>query len=615
MSCDPRGMVHKHLREPRMSSADLAPEYIHANVPMAQGIAGDAASPEAIRKLSRQLASPKLNAKSQRKALARLKAALVAIRVGDFEDGSKKALAALEIDEASGIAWHILAICLEKSGDNYQALLAYEAALRLLPNETDVAQDLGRLAQQMGDLEIAEKLFVKFLAAVPGDIEATNNLACVQRDQNRYGDAVETLRALIAIEPHSPVLWNTLGTVLSDQGDMGTALTFFDEALRHDPGFAKARYNRANARHPLGDALGALDDLEAAMPGAENALERAMMNMARAMQLMALGRIPEGFEAYEVRLDPHMPEALRIVIDAPRWDPKTLDIKGRRLLIVGEQGIADEMVFGGCVGDAIKAVGPDGKVFLAVEGRLVDMFQRAHPEAVVGSHRSVKLQGRITRYVPFLESSMETEGPIDAWAPMASLLAVFRPTIESFPDRRGYLTADPEKVRHWKAELEKLGAGVKVGVHWKSLVLTGSRARYFSNFERWRPVLTTPGTVMVNLQCGDVADDLAEAEAAGVRIWTPPINLKDDLEDVAALSVALDVVIGPGIAGTNLAAVVGANAWMITAPDDWQFLATDHYPFYPHMRCYRLATFDGWDEVMRRVRADLEEVVRTGNTH
>ncbi|WP_156389431.1 tetratricopeptide repeat protein [Brevundimonas sp. Root1423] len=593
-----------------MSAADLAPELVHAPQVAAQGMAGDSASPEAIRKLSHQLTNPKLKVKAQRKALEKLKAALIAIRGANFILGAKRALEALQIDETSGLAWHVLAICREKSGDFGQALMAYEAALKLLPNETDVAHDLGRMAQQMGYLDISEKLLLKYLGAEPGHIEATNNLACVQRDQKRYGDAVETLRALLGVEPESPVLWNTLGTVMSDQGDMATALTFFEESLRHDPAFAKARYNRANARQPLGDALGAMEDLEAALPGAEGPFEQAMMKMARALLLITLGRIDEGFEAYEVRLDFHLPEAMRMAVKAPRWDPKAEDVRGKRLLIVGEQGIADEMVFGSCVGDAIEAVGPDGKVFLAVERRLVGMFQRAFPQAVVGAHRSVKLEGRITRYVPFVE---EMEEGVDLWIPMASLLAVYRRSIDSFPDRGGYLKADPDKVAYWKAELEKLGPGLKVGLHWKSLVLAGLRARYFSSFERWRPVLETPGAVMINLQCGDVAEDLAAAEAAGISIWTPPINLKDDLEDVAALSVAADLVIGPGIAGTNLAAAMGAPTWMITAPDDWHFLATDRYPFYPRMRCFKREGFDAWEGTIDRIRAALDEAVMAGN--
>jgi tetratricopeptide (TPR) repeat protein len=591
-----------------MSNVEISPEQIHAFAPAAQGGAGNAASPEAINRLSRQMARPKLSERRQRKALDALKSSLNAIRAGDFTRGAERALDALKLDETHGLAWHVLAICREKAGDFGQALQAYEAAIQLLPNETDVAHDLGRLAQQLGYLDIAEKLLLKYLTVEPGHVEATSNLACVQRDQKRYGDAVETLRALLAIHPEAAALWNTLGTVLSDQGEMATALPFFEEALRLDPDFAKARYNRANVRHPLGDAEGALEDLDAALTGAESAYETAMMRLARALLLMTLGRIPEGFEAYEVRLDHHLPESIRIVVDAPRWDLKPESLTGKRLLIVGEQGIADEMLFGSIIGSAIDAVGADGQVLVAVDARMVGLFQRAYPAAVVGEHKAIKLEGRLTRYVPFAEEVAARDGPIDCWVPMASLMAPFRPSLDSFPTTRGYLPADPARVAHWRTELAKLGPGPKVGLHWKSLLLTGSRARYFSNFDRWAPVLTTPGAVMVNLQCGDVSEDLAQAEAAGASVWTPPIDLKNDLEDLAALSVALDVVIGPGIAGTNLACAVGANTWMTMAPDDWHCLGTEGYPFYPGARLFA-RDFGDWSDVIARFRAELDRMV------
>ena len=211
-----------------------------------------------------------------------------------------------------------------------------------------------------------------------------------------------------------------------------------------------------------------------------------------------------------------------------------------------------------------------------------------------------------------MEEIGETEGKADGWVPMAGLAALYRQNLDAFPDRDGYLTPDPVKVARWKGELEALGPGLKIGLHWKSLVLTGVRARYFSSFERWEPVLTAPGCVMVNLQCGDVTDDLAAAEAAGVRIWTPPMNLKDDLDDLAALSSALDLVIGPGIAGTNIAAAVGARTWLIHAPDDWHLLATDRYPFYPRVRTFATGGFDGWPRAIDAVRAALEEEVAGG---
>ena len=585
----------------------------HALAPAVQSVVGDAASPEAIRRLSHSLAVDRgKSVKSQRKALELLKAALAAIRMNDFDRGAQRAIAALRIDETNGLAWHVLAICQEKANQFGPAIQAYEAALKLLPDHSDIAHDLGRLAQRLGYLEIAEKLLVKFLAGNPGHIEATNNLACVMRDQRRYGDAIETLRPLLQIEPESPVLWNTLGTVLSDEGRPDEALTFFEEALRLDPGFSKARYNRANVRRPLGDVPGAIEDLEAALPGAEGPYEVAMMNMARALMLMGEGRVPEGFESYEVRFDPNLPDAIRVVVPAPRWNPADEDIRGRRLLVVGEQGIADELIFANCLNDVIEAVGPEGKVFIAVEERMVGLFQRHYPRAVVGAHKAVRLEGRLTRYIPFVEDLAEGQAP-NCWIPMGSLMAVYRPTVDSFPQHNGVIRPDPDRVTRWKRELEALGPELKIGLHWKSLVMTGARAAFFaSSFQLWEPILRAPGCLMVNLQCGDVSEDLAAAEAAGVRIWTPPINLKDDLEDVAALSVACDLVIGPGIAGTNIAAASGARTWMVAAPDDWHLMKTDRYVFYPEARIFVRGAVNGWPAVIDDIRAALDQVVERG---
>lgn len=588
-----------------MTIAFEAPAALPGLARAAEAAAGDAASPEAVGRLSKVLAKDGGKAKKQaRAALAQLKAAVAALRVHDYGGASSKALKALEIDSKSGVAWHVLAIAREKAGDLIQALNAYEAALKLLPQDTAVAQDLARLAQRLGYLEIAEKLLLHYLAADPDHIEAINNLACVLRDQNRYDEAVEVLRARLQTAPDSALLWNTLGTVLSDQGEVATALTFFDEALRLEPGFAKARYNRGNARQPLGDFEGALEDLDAALPHAAPGYETAMMTMARALTLMAAGRLEEGFAAYEVRLDPAMPDALSVLAEGPRWRPGD-PLAGRRILVMGEQGIADEFIFANMIPDLIRAVGPAGQVYLAVEARLVSIFQRSFPETIVGPHKAVRQAGRLIRFAPF----MTEHGAVDGWIPMAGLMAPFRPTPDAFPDHQGYMIPDPERVARWRGELAALGDGFKVGLHWKSLVLKGVRSRYFSPFDQWRPVLTTPGCVMVNLQCGDTAVELAQADVEGLRIWTPPINLKDDLEDVAALSVALDLVIGPGIAGTNIAAAVGANTWMIQAPDDWHLLGTgETYPFYPRMRGWAAGSFGRWDGVMTEMAAELARI-------
>ena len=125
------------------------------------------------------------------------------------------------------------------------------------PDQAEIANDLGRLAYRMGMKEEAEKLFAHYLLRCTRATRrrpTTWPAPCATRCAS--SEAIETLRPAIYANPDNALLWNTLGTVLAEQGEMEQAMIFFDEALRLDPDFAKARYNRGNARLALGDADG-----------------------------------------------------------------------------------------------------------------------------------------------------------------------------------------------------------------------------------------------------------------------------------------------------------------------------------------------------------------------
>jgi tetratricopeptide (TPR) repeat protein len=570
-----------------------------ARAKIEMGMAGQAGSPAAIRRLS--------DALSHLKTLSiepMLRKSVDALRAEDHQTAGDWAVKALRQDERCGMAWYCLAIAREKAGDFKTSLQCYESALQLAPEHDEIASNLGRLAYRMGLKPIAEQLFAGYLAKHPLAVEASNNLACCQRDQHRYAEALATLTPVIQANPENPLLWNTLGTILTDQGDFESAVPFFDEALRLDDDFVKARYNRSTAKLQMGDPDAALVDCEAALEGHMAEHERAMMSLARSTMLIARGELEKGWEAYEARLSHHYPDATHFLIDRPRWTPDA-KLRGKTLLLVGEQGLGDEVLFANIVPDAIEALGPKGKLVLAVEPRLVPLFQRAYPQAEVGAHATYDVDARTVRVTPFVGDMAR----IDLWAPIATLLRAFRPTVAAYPDRPAYLAADPARVAHWKRVLAgEAFRGPTVGILWKSLKLDGARLRYFSPFDAWRPVLTTPGITFVNLQYGDSEAEVAEArERLGVQLWRPPgIDLKADLDDVAALSCALDLVLGPANATSNIAAACGAPVWLISTPGAWPKLGTERYPWYPRMRVFTAPGSGQWDVVMDQVASALK---------
>lgn len=557
---------------------------------------GDFGSAEALARLDEAVKELKLHT-----ILPLLHRAVACVRADQHKEASDLVLKALEIDERCAVAWHILAVCREKAGDFTTSLQCYESALQLSPEEAEIASDLGRLAYRMGMKEEAEALFAHYLLSCPGNPEAVNNLATAQRDQMRFELAIETIRPVLYAHPDNALLWNTLGTILAEQGEMEQAVLFFDEALRFQPDFSKARYNRGNARAALGDPEGALEDCEAAMPGMTLESEASMARLARSTLHIASGKLADGWDLYEERLNPAFADVTHFVVEAERWEPEH-ELAGKRLLLIGEQGLGDEVLFANVIPDVIEAMGPDGHLSIAVEQRLIPLFRRSFPKADVGRHDTYKVDHHTVRVVKWVEGA-----DLDYWAPFGAPLRRFRRSVEAYPQRPSFLVADPERVAYWRAMLDSLNGAPKVGVVWKSLFINSGRLRHYSPFDEWKATLQTPGVQFVNLQYGDCAAELAEMrDNLGVDIWTPPgIDLKDDLDEVAALTCALHLTLGPANATTNIAAACGASVWLVSTPGAWPRLGTDRYPWYPQVRTFVPPAYNRWAPAMTELTQAL----------
>jgi hypothetical protein len=349
---------------------------------------------------------------------------------------------------------------------------------------------------------------------------------------------------------------------------------------------------------------GATADGERALAAASDERPRAGAQFLHAYSLLTAGRLAEGWEAYEIRRDPLHSHYVHFLAEGDELEPAA-GLRGKRLLVIGEQGLGDEVMFAGVLPEVIRDIGPEGRLLLAVEMRLVPLMQRSFPAAAVMPHHTLRAGHRLVRSVPWLAAT-----EYDGWTRMGGFLRTHRRELADFPARpEGFLKPDPERVEHWRRTLAELGSGPKVGMLWKSMKMTSDRSRFFSPFEAWRTVLKTPGLTFVNLQYGDCADELAQArEVFGVEIVQPPgIDLKDDLDDLGALCVALDLTVGPATATTNIAAACGARTWFISTPDAWPRLGSDHYPWYGQARVFASGQGYGWNHVMADIAQALRE--------
>lgn len=543
--------------------------------------------------------------KARHRSNVALKKAVRTWRKGDIAKAGQWALKATEQDPKNSKAFHVLAMALERMGHLHKALVTYERAFELDPEDPELLINLGLTAWNLKLTEGAARMFQLYIASCPESPLGYNNLGSVQSDMGHPDIAIETLKSAIFQMPDQAILWNSLATVLAENSRADESLVFYEEAARLEPRFARVYHNLGYAYQHLAQYDKALVAYDKALEMVVDPAERIETTHSRSICLIGLGKLEEGFREYEIRNHERFRAYFHHIIDAPRW--KGEDLRGKKLLIVGEQGLGDEILFANILPDVQEAVGDTGKLQICVDPRMIPLYQRSFPRAEVGGYDDRTLLdkegNKCFRLVPFASKANKP----DYWTPMGSALQYYRKTLADFPGKT-FLVPDPARVADYKQRMAML-PGKKVGICWRSMLTAGKRSRYFTAIDAWREVLRTPGITFVNLQYGDCAAEIARArDEFGVTIHqVEGLDLRDDIDGTAALCQALDLVVSAPTAAAHTAASVGATVWFLSAGLGWPQMGTDRYPWYPHTKVFWPTKLGDWDDVMPRFAAALAE--------
>lgn len=175
------------------------------------------------------------------------------------------------------------------------------------------------------------------------DADALMLRASIQADRGRYLDALRSLEQLEPVAAIRPEVWTLKGSVLKGLDRFDEAIRAYDAVLDLFPGYVPGLTNRAALLLLMGLPNQAEKDLEyalALMPGfADACFHKAGICLQR-------GNFLDGWALYEERL--HTKLCPRFYIEYPpdrRWPGSCADIKGKRLLVYGEQGLGDVIQF------------------------------------------------------------------------------------------------------------------------------------------------------------------------------------------------------------------------------------------------------------------------------
>ncbi|HHO59209.1 MAG TPA: tetratricopeptide repeat protein [Thiotrichales bacterium] len=401
--------------------------------------------------------------------------------------------------------------------------------------------------------------------------------------------AEQVCRDLLRNYPQSPMLWNILGGVLTQQEKYEQAVQCCNTMLQLNPGFIQAYYNRGVALQKLGRLSEAAASLRQAI---QLKPDYAQAHSDLALILLLQGDFAQGWKHHEWRMQAER-EKQQVPAPYPQWRGEPL--KKKTILVRAEQGIGDEVMFASCFPDLVGL--QPGQIIVECDTRLVSLLQRAFP--------SMNVQGnRESKNLRWLDAF----GDIDFQVAIGDLPGFFRSQAAQFPRQNAYLQPQPALLEKWRERFRQLGDGLKIGLSWRGGSNDSMKKMRSIEPALWTPLLQS-GATFVNLQYGDCAAEIDQFEqASGVRIndWEDADPLTD-LENFTAQIAALDLVISIDNSTVHFAGAVGTPTWvLLPAAPDWRWmLERSDTLWYNSLRLFRQGETGGWPPVFDELGAAL----------
>jgi hypothetical protein len=339
------------------------------------------------------------------------------------------------------------------------------------------------------------------------------------------------------------------GEALLREGRMAAAEVCYREAAALAP-TATRLFNRGALRQLVGDqaAAEALFRQALAMdPGHAHA--RAALGMA----LLAQGRLAEGFPLYEAwRQVPGAGMKPPPDVGLPAWAGE--DVAGKNLLLWGEEGFGDQIMFARFA-PLLQAQGAE--VGWVCNRVLLRLLREGLGVEAVASGGALAVGGA------------------DYLVPTSRLPVILMPRLGA-----------PPPAPYLRAPRPNVAPGLTIGI-----VARGNPEH--AN-DRYRSLTADAAAELMALP-GAVS--LAPADTGARDFW-----------DTAGIIQGLDLVIAVDTSVAHLAGALGKPVWVLLPAIgcDWRWgLGRSDSPWYPSMRLFRQTTPGDWSGVLAEVRAAL----------
>ncbi len=480
------------------------------------------------------------------------------------------------------------------------AIVCFRNALTINPEQSDLQIRLGNTLFELRHLDEAVDCFRKVLTHEPENKEALFALGKTYYALNQMEDAISIYLKAHELSPNSPGILNNLGNAYKNSGQLDEAENCYKRTLQLQPDHIYAHVNYADVLMQKGafsDAVASLDTATLLDP--ENVAAHWNLSLAELLD----GNFKRGWELYEWRWKfQDLPMFRWRHFPQPVWDGS--DLQGKRILVWAEQGFGDELMFASLYPKLLQL---GATCIFEIDARLVNIFQRSFPDAVVVARPKTltpsEAGSKTGTYVAHPPEALESN--IDFQCPAGSLMKHLMTSFDDASGHEGFLVADQDRTQQLHARYHKQQDIKVIGIGWSSPNRENAHVNAVP-LDLFDSLLKTPGVQFISLQYGDHRAELDAAFArTGVEILHDgEIDPLKDADSFAAQVCAVDLVISNVNSTAIMAAALGGPVWgVLPHVSEWQRgNEGDYCLWYPTMQVFRQPSRGDWATVSERLK-------------
>ena len=305
------------------------------------------------------------------------------------------------------------------------------------------------------------------------------------------------------------------------------------------------------------------------------------------LALVATGKLQEGFDLMEIRWDWKDFPSKKRKFSSPKYEGE--DLEGKTILIWGEQGVGDQLLYLTLLPFILKK--NPKEVTVEVSHKLIKLVKEWYPEVKVRGDDVVDTVGQ------------SVYDRLDFQTPAGSLMRLVIKEHGDLPNDHRFMRIKPE-ARSAFLPKHLLNKRVIVGLSWRSSLLTEQRLFNYMSVDAAAVIVEScPDDIgFIALQYA-MNEEEKETLRKYPNVLVPDDDFYEDVYSNGYYTGCCDCVVTAGTVTVQLAGMFNVPCLTWLPRRDWVLFGRDHYPWFKNTLVVRGEA--AWDQ-----DAMLTELIR-----